>query len=360
MLELFNVSKRVRNEIHISDVSIRFERGSLNVLLGPTLAGKTSLMRLMAGLDRPTSGDIHVDGKSVLGKQVRQRNVAMVYQQFINYPGFSVYDNIASPMRLAGVDNKTLDLRVREAAELLRLTEYLDRMPLQLSGGQQQRTAIARALVKQAELVLLDEPLANLDYKLREELRVELPKIFSQTGAVLVYATTEPHEALLLGGQSATLAEGRVTQFGQTINVYNLPENLTTAQTFSDPPFNTVSISKSGTQLRIGEVSFGAAKNALTLIDGQYTAAIRPHHLSLSATNKHHIPISAEVGTSEITGSETFVHVNANGNRWVVLTHGVHRVNPGEHITLYMDPATLYLFDNNDILACAPESYAKG
>lgn len=360
MLELVRVSKRVGEEQHINDVSLQFERGSLNVLLGPTLAGKTSLMRLMAGLDRPTDGDILVNGKSVVGMQVRHRNVAMVYQQFINYPGFSVYDNIASPMRLAGVDKKALDKRVREAAELLRLTEFLDRMPLQLSGGQQQRTAIARALVKQADLVLLDEPLANLDYKLREELRVELPKIFAQTGAVLVYATTEPHEALLLGGQSATLSEGSVTQFGQTIDVYNQPKSLTTAQTFSDPPFNTVQLTKSGSNLLFDDVSLSIQGKALELNDGQYTGAIRPHHLSLSATNKHQTPVSVEVGTSEITGSETFVHVKANEKRWVVLTHGVHRVSPGEHITLYVDPSSLYLFDSNESLVHAPERYKKG
>lgn len=360
MLELINVSKRVKNELHINDVSIHFERGSLNVLLGPTLAGKTSLMRLMAGLDRPTDGDIRVDGKSVLGMQVRRRNVAMVYQQFINYPGFTVYDNIASPMRLAGVDKQTLDKRVRDAAELLRLTEFLDRTPLQLSGGQQQRTAIARALVKQAELVLLDEPLANLDYKLREELRVELPKIFAQTGAILVYATTEPHEALLLGGRTATLCEGRVTQFGPTIDVYNNPQSLTTAQTFADPPFNIVQLTKSGSDLHFGDVNLHAAENAAKLNDGQYTGAIRAHHLSLSESARHHIPMQAEVGTSEITGSETFVHVTANGKRWVVLTHGVHRVNPGENITLYLDPTSLYLFDSNESLVHAPEPYAQG
>jgi len=252
-----------------------------------------------------------------------------------------------------------INKRVREAAELLRLTEFLDRTPLQLSGGQQQRTAIARALVKRAELVLLDEPLGNLDYKLREELRVELPKIFAQTGAVLVYATTEPHEALLLGGSTATLCEGRLTQYGPTIDVYNRPASLTTAQTFADPPFNTMQLTKSGSDLQFGDVRLNAAGAALTLSDGQYTGAIRPHHLSLSATQKHHIPMRAEVGTSEITGSETFVHVKADGQRWVVLTHGVHRVTPGEDITLYVDPSSVYLFDSNESLVHAPEPYAQ-
>ncbi len=257
MLELDRVSKHVGASLHINDVSLVLEKGTVNVLLGPTLSGKTSLMRLMAGLDRPTSGRVLVDGKSVTGVSVRQRNVAMVYQQFINYPAMSVYDNIASPLRLQGASKAVIDTKVHEAAELLKLTEFLDRTPLNLSGGQQQRTALARALVKGAELVLLDEPLANLDYKLREELRVELPRLFAETGAVFVYATTEPHEALLLGGKTITLHEGAVTQFGPTIDVYNQPVDLQTAQTFSDPPMNIISADVQDGQLQAGTHALG-------------------------------------------------------------------------------------------------------
>src|SRR5690606_17615016 len=141
-------------------------------------------------------------------------------QQFINYPTLTVFENIASPMRVQRRSKTEIEQRVLDAARLLKLEPYLDRLPLELSGGQQQRTAIARALVKDAELVLLDEPLANLDYKLREELRFELPRLFAESGAIFVYATTEPHEALLLGGATATLSQGRVTQFGPTIEVY--------------------------------------------------------------------------------------------------------------------------------------------
>src|SRR5690606_35709024 len=140
----------------------------------------------------------------------------------------------------------TIDREVRQAAELLRLTPFLERTPLNLSGGQQQRTALARAIVKKAGLVLLDEPLANLDYKLREELRVELPRIFSESGAIFVYATTEPQEALLLGGNTATLSEGRITQFGPTLEVFRDPADLVTARTFSDPPLNLIALRKQG------------------------------------------------------------------------------------------------------------------
>ena len=219
-ITLDKVSRDVAGASWIRDVSLTLERGTLSVLLGPTLSGKTSIMRLLAGLDKPTSGRVLVDGKDVTGFDVRKRSVAMVYQQFINYPTLSVYENIASPLRVQGVARGEIASRVRDAARLLKLEPYLDRTPLQLSGGQQQRTAIARALVKRADLVLLDEPLANLDYKLREELRTELPRIFEESGAIFVYATTEPSEALLLGGRTICMSEGRALQVGETPLVY--------------------------------------------------------------------------------------------------------------------------------------------
>jgi glycerol transport system ATP-binding protein len=172
-----------------------------------------------------------------------------------------------------------IDRRVREVAEFMHLTAMLDRLPLELSGGQQQRTALARALVKKAALVLLDEPLANLDYKLREELRAELPRIFAESGAIFVYATTEPMEALLLGGNTATLHEGQVTQFGPTIEVYRRPVDLVTAVTFSDPPLNTVEVTKSADGVRVsrgGALRMPAAGNFARLADGDYTLGVRP------------------------------------------------------------------------------------
>src|SRR6202012_3677296 len=159
---LDHVTRAVDGIPTIRDVSLTLEKGTLSVLLGPTLSGKTSIMRLLAGLDKPTTGKVLVDGKDVTGFDVRKRSVAMVYQQFVNYPSLSVYENIASPLRVAKVKSEEVDRRVRQAAKILGLEPFLKRQPSQLSGGQQQRTAIARALTKRADLVLLDEPLANL------------------------------------------------------------------------------------------------------------------------------------------------------------------------------------------------------
>lgn len=346
MLELRNVTKTVAGVDHIRDASLVLQHGSLNVLLGPTLSGKTSLMRLMAGLDAPTSGKVFFDGRDVTGEPVQKRNVAMVYQQFINYPAMTVYENIASPLRVAGADGRKIDAEVRKAAELLKLTPYLDRTPLSLSGGQQQRTALARAIVKNASLVLLDEPLANLDYKLREELRAELPRLFAEAGTIFVYATTEPHEALLLGGNTATLSEGRVTQFGPTIEVFRKPVDLVTARTFADPPLNTIVLAKKGDRFVIDDgVSLPVPPAALDRPDGPYTIGFQPHHLSLKPTGPNTVAIPTKVVVTEITGSESFIHLQFADARWVLLAHGIQTFEADETLEVHLDPRHIMVFD---------------
>ncbi|HBU16717.1 MAG: ABC transporter ATP-binding protein [Rhodobacteraceae bacterium GWE1_64_9] len=357
-LELQGVTRMVGGRIHIHPTTLTLQRGTMNVLLGPTLSGKTSLMRLMAGLDAPTTGRIIWEGKDVTGMRVQDRGVAMVYQQFINYPGMTVYDNIASPLRLLGRDKAEIDRKVRETAEMMRLTPMLSRKPLELSGGQQQRCALARALVKGAGLVLLDEPLANLDYKLREELRVEIPRIFEASGAIFVYATTEPEEALLLGGHTATLWEGRVTQFGPTPHVYRQPADLVTARVFSDPPMNFMPCTKAGHRLQFGGLAHAPAEGAFAALpDGRYTAGFRANHLELNRHSGTAVQFRCTLGVTEITGSETFLHLDHGGDRWVGLVHGVHDLPAGEEVTVWLDPAHVYLFDAEGRLA-APASYA--
>ena len=357
-LELKSVSRSVQGRVHIHPTDLMLERGTMNVLLGPTLSGKTSLMRLMAGLDTPTAGRIFWNSADVTGQRVQDRKVAMVYQQFINYPAMSVYDNIASPLRLMGKSKAEIDRAVRETAEMLKLTAMLTRKPLELSGGQQQRCALARALVKGAGLVLLDEPLANLDYKLREELRVEIPRIFEASGAIFVYATTEPEEALLLGGNTATLWEGRVTQFGPTPHVYRQPADATTARVFSDPPMNFLPVSKEGHRLNFGGLAHAPAEGALTALpDGSYTAGFRANHITLNKHSGDAVELSCTVAVTEITGSESFLHLRHGAEKWVGLVHGVQDLAPGTAVNVYLNPTRIYLFDADGALV-APASYA--
>lgn len=359
MLELKGVSKSVRGKTHIYPTDLTLHPGTMNVLLGPTLSGKTSLMRLMAGLDAPSTGSIHAHGKDVTGVRVQDRKVAMVYQQFINYPSMTVYDNIASPMKLMGKSRAEIDAAVRATAEMLHLTEMLDRKPLELSGGQQQRCALARALVKDSDLVLLDEPLANLDYKLREELRAEIPRIFEESGAIFVYATTEPEEALLLGGNTATMWEGAITQFGPAPQVYRNPRDATTARVYSDPPMNFCPCKKDGHVLSFGEGIRAPADGAFAgLADGTYRAGFRPNHLRLDAHTGDAIAFKCVLGIAEITGSETFLHLKHGDDNWVALVHGVHHFDAGAQIDLWLDPAHIYIFDADGKLAL-PASYAQ-
>lgn len=346
-IELKGVVKRVDADTHIYTTDLKLSKGGFNVLLGTTLSGKTTLMRLMAGLEKPTRGEIWFNNENVTGIPVQKRSVAMVYQAFVNYPSYTVFENIASPLKVAKVPQDEIRQRVESIAELLKLTPMLNRMPSEISGGQQQRTALARALVKNAELVLLDEPLANLDYKLREELRDELPKLFAGSGATVVYATSEPMEALLLGGHTATLHEGRVIQYGETAEIYHHPNNLTSASVFSHPPINTTKIVKKGSEFDIDGVACCETGDRFShLSDGNYILGVRPHHLTPYKTQADSIAVKGIVNVTEISGSDSVIHIQFGDGSWVSESHGVHPHKMGEAIELYLNLDQCLLFDD--------------
>lgn len=343
-LALQGVGLQVGADWVVRDISLVLQRGGLHVLLGPTLAGKTTLMRLMAGLEKPTIGKLLLDGRDVTGMAVRRRSVAMVYQQFVNYPTLSVYENIASPLRVAGVARAEIERRVQHAAQLLRLEPMLRRMPSQLSGGQQQRTAIARALVKQAELVLLDEPLGNLDYKLREELREELPRLFAETGAILVYATTEPTEALLLGGATIALSEGRLVQVGPAASVYRQPDTIAAARVFSDPPLNELAFEIRGASLLLDGAPEPCPSALRGLGDGLYRMGFRADDMTIGTAAPGALTLPGTVEVTEINGSESFVHVHTAHGAWVGLIPGVHDLPIGAAVRIGVDTARAFVF----------------
>lgn len=352
-LEFHELSKQVYGEVHIAHTDLSLNPGVFNVLLGPTLSGKTSLMRLMAGLDQPSAGSVWFKGQDVTGIPVQRRNLAMVYQQFINFPNMSVFENIASPLRIQKISESQLRPRVERVAELLKLTPYMHRKPNELSGGQQQRTALARALVKGADLVLLDEPLVNLDYKLREELREELPHLFANTGATVVYATTEPHEALLMGGYTATMREGRVTQYGPTQEVFRKPHDLATAKAFSDPPLNTLNLKRTAKGFE-GEQGLSLKLPPFQNVPvGEYTLGFRPHHLQIQCNAEDIFELSGEVTVTEITGSESFIHLKWAEHDWVAHTQGVMHLPTGEKLELYVSASNCLLFDDQEQLVPA-------
>jgi glycerol transport system ATP-binding protein len=351
-LQLQDVAKRVGARDHLHPMSVDIAPGGITVLLGPTLAGKTTLMRLMAGLDAPTRGRILEDGRDVTGVPVRKRRVSMVYQQFINYPSMTVFDNIASPLQLAGAGG--IRDKVTALARRLHIDHLLDRLPAELSGGQQQRVALARALAKDAPLVLLDEPLVNLDYKLREELREELAQIFAGGESSVVYATTEPAEALLLGGHTAVLEKGRLLQFGRTIDVFLKPASIDVARAFSDPPINLVPARLERNQLAIEQGPRIPLHAALPTERPEVTVGLRAGDLRV-AGQPGDVHFDARVDLAEISGSDSYVHVASRLGSLVVQLVGVHRFELGQPLRLHFDPGAIYVFDNAGDLLLAPE-----
>ncbi len=345
-LTLENVSKSVGGQEWIKNIDLTLEPGSFNVLLGRTLAGKTTLMRLMAGLERPTKGRVIMNGVDVTGVPVRKRNLSMVYQQFINYPALSVYENIASPLRLANLPEKVIDERVRETAAMLHIEGMLDRTPLELSGGQQQRTAMARALVKDADLILFDEPLVNLDYKLREEFREELRELFKAKNCIAVYATTEPNEALALGGNTAVLHEGELLQYGPTPDVYHRPNDILSAEMFSEPPINIVPGLVTESEVTFDEtVHFKLNQDLNSLDPGRYHFGVRASHIGLVPHADDDLELPVRVDLAEISGSETFLHVRNEHFELVLHLSGVHEYDVDEEIKVYFPTHKIYAFD---------------
>ena len=343
-LILDRILLRQRGATWLHDVSLELNNG-LTVLLGPSDAGKTTLMRVSAGLLPPTSGRVMVDGKDVTSVSVRRRSVAFVYQQFINYPSLTVYENIASPLRLARDFPKSeIDRRVRTVADLMGIGGLEKRRPAELSGGQQQRIAIARALARPVDVLLLDEPLANLDYKLREQLRTDLKAMFADSPSVVVYSTADPAEALTFAAPTVVLGEGRVQHVGDAADMYENPPSLAVAATLSDPPLNLLpGVVREGRIECLG-ASFRAPGAHRT--DQRVTLGVRPHQVTLTRGGPDDLAFPAEVRLAEVTGSATFLHLQLADQRHLVAElPGTRLFPPGESATAFVDPAHIFAFD---------------
>ena len=357
---LQDIQHRVDGETFLSDINLRFEEGAFNVLLGRTLAGKTSLMRVIAGLDKPSSGSIHLNGKDITALPVQKRNVSMVYQQFINYPHLSVFDNIASPLVVSGMKANEINQRVKSTAELLQITPFLDKLPLALSGGQQQRCAMARAMVKDADIILFDEPLVNLDYKLREELRDELKRLFKQRECIALYATTEAHEALALGGTTSLLHQGQVLQSGPALEQYYQPVSLHAADLFHEPPLNQFHAQVQDSSLSLNNTPhFDDSAHLNRLANGSYIFAIRPDHLSLESLDANSMTVLTRVDLAEISASETYIHVTLvdsqwAGNTWIAHVKGIHPYHIGTMLNLHFSLNNLYVFTDQGQAVASP------
>lgn len=360
-IELKGVSKTSEGYRTLHSLDLTTEDHTFLALVAPTGTGKTTLLRVMAGIEKPDGGKIFVDGEDVTNVHVRKRNVAMVYQQFINYPSLKVYENIASPLRVSRerFDKTEIDKRVRRAAESLQIEELLDRYPQELSGGQQQRVAIARAIVKDARLILLDEPLGNLDYKLREDLRLELKALAAERNAIFVYATPEPIDALTMASHVAVLHDGKVVQYGPMEEVYRKPSHAKAGAYFSDPPMNFLPCTVTNGEAVVADglrIPLRAMETELP--QGEYVLGIRPHHLYVRSDQKallgEEVALEARLDLAEIVGSDTTMHLSHDGLSLTALTQDFRQRHLGERTTVYFDPKHIHVFSpNGDLVKSA-------
>ena len=339
----------------LDGVTLDVPDGSFFVVLGPSGAGKTTTLRSIAGLEKLDEGSVHLDGRDATTDTPAARDLAMVFQSYALYPRLTAYDNIASPLKLRGA--RDTREKVHAMAARLHIDHLLDRYPSELSGGQQQRVALARALAKEAPLILLDEPLVNLDYKLREELRDELSELFAEGRSTVVYATTEPGEALLLGGHTAVLDAGELLQYGPTAEVFHRPNSIRVARAFSDPPMNLFAARRhNGGFVLQGDV---AVERALPPgADADITAGLRAGALDVTP-RPGYVALPGRVTLAEISGSDTFVHAATAAGDVVAQLPGVHRYSLDERVALYFDPAQTYAFGADGALLTAPRQPAS-
>ncbi len=355
-----NVTMKVGGITKLENVNLEVHDGDFSVLLAPTGSGKTTLLRLLAGIEKPTSGKIYFDGKDVTPLSVQKRHIAMVYQQFVNYPSMTIYENIASPLRVSKqkISEAEIDKKVRSNAELLGISQVLDHLPEEVSGGQQQRTAIARALAKGTKYVFFDEPLANLDYKLREELRSELKIIFREMGGAMVYATPEPIDALGMASHVGFMHQGKIMQYGPVEEVYHNPKYVEVGEYFSYPTMNIFEADKVEENGKLylkvtDDFKIDASKIGERLKKEKYYIGTHAHAVSFEKEQKEMLPLSGEVELTEAVGSDTEVHVNHRGHTLIVLMQDIVKYEIGSEVTFYVNPERFYVFDTDTHELCA-------
>jgi glycerol transport system ATP-binding protein len=338
---LDNLTVKQGSDIHLDGLTLSLPNAGVVTVIGRTLAGKTTLLKVLAGLVAPNSGSLTKDGADLLTIPAWQRRVGMVYQQFVNYPHLSVRDNIVFPLKRSGLKPAAIAEKLSYVTELLGLAPLLDRRPSELSGGQQQRVALARSLVKDTDFLLLDEPLVNLDYKLREQLRDEFRRIFhASDNRLVVYSTTEPLEAMIMQGLVVVMHEGKVVQVGDYRDVYRRPANTTAATIFNDPPMNLFDGRIEAGEVKIGgDISVEIPRHFADLSAEKYVFGIRASEAVLGGG------IPGRVALAEINGSTTVLHLDMPFGNLVLEREGVDLYAIGDTVTVSLPPASLFAFD---------------
>jgi sn-glycerol 3-phosphate transport system ATP-binding protein len=326
--------------VALKGLNLTVADGEFLILVGPSGCGKSTALRLLAGLDKPTSGEIRIGGAVVNGMAPGERDIAMVFQNYALYPHMTVYRNLAYGLRQRRTPRAEVQRRVRETAELLQIGELLDRKPGQLSGGQRQRVAMGRALVRQPQAFLLDEPLSNLDAKLRNQVRGDLKRLHREVPVTSIYVTHDQVEAMTLGDRLCVMSNGEVQQIGTTDDIYNRPANTFVAAFMGSPPMNLLPGDVRGGVLHVG----GEPVTTVSEPDGPVTVGARPEHLQL-----HPAPgagtVSATVDFVEPLGSHALITALVERTRVIVAAPPGTELAPGTRIGLQMPPGHTYFFD---------------
>ncbi len=347
-LELAGITKSFGKVQTLKGIDLSLEKGEFLVLLGASGCGKSTLLNIIAGLLEPTTGKVTIAGRDMAGVAPKNRDIAMVFQSYALYPNLSVARNIGFGLEMRGVPRAEREVAVRKAADILQIGNLLDRKPADLSGGQRQRVAIGRALVREPQLFLLDEPLSNLDAKLRTEMRSELKRLHQMLGATIVYVTHDQIEAMTLATRIAVMHGGQIEQIGPPEEIYNRPATLFVAEFVGSPPMNMFRATRDGTRLRIGgtetTIPLPASTAARADLPAEIIIGIRPEALHLAAPDEL-LRFEATVDLVELTGPEKIVFALIGTQHFTVGLPPLSAVSAGTSVAFGFSEDGLHLFD---------------
>jgi len=349
---LSGVTKHFGDVVAVDTVDLEILDGEFMALVGPSGCGKSTLLRMIAGLEEITDGTIEIGGRVVNDVPPKDRDIAMVFQSYALYPHMTVRQNLEFGLRIRHTPRAEMEARVRDAAELLEIDALLDRRPKELSGGQRQRVAVGRAIVRQPSLFLFDEPLSNLDAKLRVQMRAELTKLHKRLGTTVIYVTHDQVEAMTMGDRIAVLQSGRLQQVGAPLQVYERPANVFVAGFIGTPPMNLLAAELTGGGTRLAGDGFElpvpeAYRPALAKSDGHFTVGIRPENLHLAADDARGeaAPLTLTVEIVETLGHDAIAHGRV-GRELVAASLDPHfTAEPGTAVPLFADLGSVHLFD---------------
>ncbi len=345
-ITLKNIRKSYGRAEVIKGVDMEIRDGEFMVIVGPSGCGKSTILRMIAGLESITAGDIEIGGKVVNALEPAARDIAMVFQNYALYPHMSVYRNMAYGLRIKGIARDEIERRVQKAADILELGDYLDRSPRQLSGGQRQRVAMGRAIVREPAVFLFDEPLSNLDAKLRVQMRLEIKKLQERLGITAIYVTHDQVEAMTLGHRLAVVNAGNVEQIGTPMEVYSRPETVFVAGFIGSPSMNLLpaQMNDTGATIVLADGAHLPLERPLGDLAGrQVIFGARPEHLQIA---DHDTGLALSVAIVEQLGADTLIHGTLGGGADVVLRlDGIHALAEGSHVPLTIASENIHLFD---------------